>query len=443
MSNDLRKTAREIFTNTLHQLDIAKAMHSRVRCSKDSLQIEQQIFPLANFRRIILIAIGKASIPMVNSLLSQIGPALSPNRILQGIAVGPPSAHPINSAIRFFPGDHPLPGVTSRIVAEEILHLLRSCDETCLVFFLISGGASAMVEKPLDDQISLEEVTRFHQSLVHSGLPISKMNVLRKHFSQVKGGRLAVAAQGATQCTLLISDVPRGASHIVGSGPSLPDPSTIHDCHQIIEENSAALKLSPRVLEFFSSPDLEETPKAHHPAFDKADYISLLSSEDLCTFAGEAAREKGFHVIIDNTCDDWDYRGAAAHLLDHLQSIGRHHARVCLLSAGEISVQVPSQHGVGGRNQHFVLECARLLEERHQAATVLSAGSDGIDGNSAAAGAVCDETSIARALAQGMDIISSLERFDSANVFNALGDQIITGPTGSNVRDLRILLGSN
>jgi hydroxypyruvate reductase len=344
--------------------------------------------------------------------------------------------------LRFFAGSHPSPNQTSFDAADAVLKLLASCDGSCLVLFLISGGASAMIEKPLDKSITVDDTAEFYRALVLSGLPIAQMNALRKHFSQVKGGRLAVEAQGATQCTLLISDVPEDALHIVGSGPSLPDPSTTEDCHKIISANLGVLDLSDNVLAFFGNAELEETPKAGHPAFRNCGWISLLSSDDLCRTAGESAAGLGFHVVVDNSCDDWEYREAATYLLNRLQELRQQYPRVCLLSAGEVSVHVSSKHGSGGRNQQFTLECSRQIAERKLKATVLSGGSDGIDGNSAAAGAVCDETTAVRAAEHGLDIVAALERFDSFPIFNALGDALITGPSGNNVRDLRILLSS-
>jgi hydroxypyruvate reductase len=228
--------------------------------------------------------------------------------------------------------------------------------------------------------------------------------------------------------------------HVVGSGPSLPDPSTTEECRQIITANLDALNLSENLLAFFRNPELEETAKADHPAFHKASWLSRLSSDDLCRIAGENAASLGFNVVVDNRCDDCDYRDAAVYLLDRLQELRQLYPKVCLLSAGEISVRLPSAHGVGGRNQQFVLECSRLINERNLKATVLSGGSDGVDGNSPAAGAVCDETTMARAASKGLDIISGLQRFDSFPIFRTLDDAIITGPTGNNVRDLRILL---
>lgn len=437
---NLRLAARELFTTTLQKLSIPNAMQQRIARRNNALLIGGHAYAFQDYRRIVVISIGKAAVPMCDAFLLQLQPALADDRSLDGVIVAPSTPTAFSKRFQFFPGDHPIPGRNSQIAANAILKLLYTCDAQCLVFFLISGGASAMVEAPLDPHFSLEDVAAFHKALVHSGLPITKMNTLRKHFSRVKGGRLAVAAQHAAQCTLLISDVPADTLHTVGSGPSLPDPSTIEECRQITAANGASLPLSRAVRKHFSNPQLEETPKPHHPAFSRSNVLSLLSSNDLCILAAQAARAQGFHVEIDNRCDDWDYRDAAQHLLQHLDQLRRTHARVCLLSAGEVSVQLPVKHGSGGRNQQFVLECARLLAEHNMSTTVLSGGSDGADGNSSAAGAVCDETTFARAGARGLDATAALEQFDSAPLFAALGDDLITGPTGNNVRDLRILL---
>jgi hydroxypyruvate reductase len=362
------------------------------------------------------------------------------------VVVGPLAPEVADPRIRFFRGDHPLPGLASLEAADAILQLLAQADPSTLVVFLLSGGASAMVEKPLDPGITLEETAAFHEALVHSGLAIAEMNTLRKHFSQVKGGRLAVAAHGATQCTLIVSDVPGGvpggvpgaAPDVVGSGPSLPDPSTVEQCRQILA--SGPLRLPPRVLAFLQSTALPETPKADHPAFRHAAWISLLSSKDLCDHAALFAEQAGFAVAVENGCDEWDYRDAARYLIDRLSALRARHPSACVVSAGEVSVKLSERHGIGGRNQQFVLECARILAQEKLPFTALSAGSDGIDGNSPAAGALCDRTTWGRALACGLDPAAALDTFDSFTLFQALGDSIRTGPTGNNLRDLRILM---
>jgi glycerate 2-kinase len=436
----LTKTAKELFLNTLRRLNVAEVMQGLVRHEGETLLVGDLKYKLQEFHRIAVISIGKAAAPMWDALMPVLEAAAKQDQVIQAIVVGSTEPQNRDSRVRFFPGSHPIPNQVSGDSAEAILQLLSSCDEHCLVIFLISGGASAMVEKALDVNLSVEDTASFYRALVQSGLPITQMNTLRKHFSQVKGGRLAVAAQGATQCTLLISDVPETALHVVGSGPSLPDPSTSEECRQIISANPGALNFSHNLLTYFTDTGLEETPKANHPAFKKSTWLSLLSSADLCRIAGDAATQLGFHAVVDNSCDDWDYRDAAAYLLDRLQELRHHHPKICLVSSGEISVQIPRLHGTGGRNQQFVLQCARLIAERNIKATILSGGSDGADGNSPAAGAICDETTATRAHAHGLDINVALEQFDSFNVFSKLGDAIITGPTGNNVRDLRILL---
>ena len=417
-------------------------MRTRVHNRGETLSLGESTYDLRDFNRVVVISMGKAAATMWDALRPELEPALQRSQAIEAVVVGSTRLQEEDRRVQFFTGSHPLPDQTSLDAAEAVLKLLGSCDDQCLVLFLISGGASAMIEKALDSGVTVEETAQFYRALVHSGLPITQMNALRKHYSQVKGGRLAVAAQRATQCTLLISDVPDSVLHVVGSGPSLPDPSTTEDCRQIIATNLDALNLSKRLLALFRDPALEETPKAGHPAFGNASWFSLLSSDDLCRISGETAARLGFEVVVDNRCDDWDYRDAAVYLLDRLQGLGQRYSKVCLLSAGEVSVRLPPAHGVGGRNQQFVLECSRLINGRNVKATVLSGGSDGIDGNSPAAGAVCDETTWARAASMGLDVSSALDQFDSFPIFRALDDAIITGPTGNNVRDLRILLSS-
>jgi len=432
--------AIDLFLQTLSRTSVAANMRRRLSCSASTLHVGDESYSLRDFPRVVVVGIGKAAVPMFEALRSLIEPELSSQQTIEGVIVGTAQLQGGHFQVQHFLGSHPIPDEGSRVAADAILTLLRSCNESCLVFFLVSGGASAMVESPLDSNITLEETALFHRALVQSGLPITDMNVLRKHFSKVKGGRLAVAAGRATQCTLILSDIPGDALHMVGSGPSLPDPSTIQDCQRLLQANRDALKLPDKLLAFFTEPLLPETPKGDHPAFLEATWTSLLSSDDLCREASALATQLGFEVLVDNSCDDWDYRDAADYLLGRITALHQTNPKVCLISAGEVSVKLSDLHGVGGRNQHFVLECARLIANRCLVVTVLSAGSDGIDGNSGAAGAVCDETTFARARERGLDPLGSLSRFDSFRLFDALGDTVITGPTGQNVRDLRILL---
>lgn len=440
---NLRGTAKEIFLGTLERVTIPEVMRNRVHVEGRTLHLCDVPYELDRFNHIAILAMGKAGAPMSDAVFQTFEPALRLDQRIDGVLVAPTLPVRSHPRLRFFAGDHPTPGRNSRAAADAMLSLLAECDERSLVLFLISGGASAMVEKPLDHTCTLEDVAAFHRGLVQSGLGIIEMNILRKHFSAVKGGRLATAAGTSTQCTLLVSDVPLAALDVIASGPSLPDPSTVEDCRRLLDENRSALHLPAHIVEFLESTDLPETPKRDHPAFAASRWMSVLSSDDLCEWAGSLAAAQAFHVEIDNRCDDWECRDAAVYLLGRTREFRKQHRRVCLVSAGELSVQLPRNHGKGGRNQQFVLECARLLAESKDTITVLSAGSDGADGNSPAAGAVADETTTARATIAGLDLVSALARFNAFPLFEAIGDVIVTGPTGNNVRDLRILLSAD
>jgi len=188
----------------------------------------------------------------------------------------------------------------------------------------------------------------------------------------------------------------------------------------------------------FARRALEETPKSDDPAFIRARWWTILSNSALLQAAELEAERQGFAVEIDNTCDDWDYAKAADYLLERLRNLRRENERVCLLSGGEVTVRVENGGGIGGRNQQFALHCAAKIAGEN--ICVLSAGSDGIDGNSLAAGAIVDGTTVDRAKSRGLDVFNHLARFDAEPLFQSLGDAIVTGPTGNNLRDLRILL---
>jgi glycerate 2-kinase len=192
--------------------------------------------------------------------------------------------------------------------------------------------------------------------------------------------------------------------------------------------------LTPALCAFFEDPNLPETPKLAEPPVE-----TLLSSEDLIDAARTRAQTLGYEVVVDNSCDDWDYADAARYLLDRFVELRGRHRKLCLLSGGEVTVRLGREHGAGGRNQQFALACALDLA-RHEPMVVLSAGSDGIDGNSVAAGAIADATTVDRAKSLGIDAAAALDRFDAYPLFTALGDTLVTGPTHNNLRDLRILL---
>ncbi|MGZ4890517.1 MAG: glycerate kinase type-2 family protein, partial [Candidatus Angelobacter sp.] len=307
-----------------------------------------------------------------------------------------------------------------------------------LAIFLVSGGGSAAVEKPVDSEIGLPDLVATYKALVHSGAPIAQINAVRKHLSAVKGGRMAQAANGAQQVSIMVSDVPENALDSLSSGPTMPDSSTVEDCYRIVQEHNMLPDFPPSVRELFEWRALDETPKQDDAAFVRSRWWKVLSNETAEKAAAAAAARHGFAVEIDHSCDDWNYARAADYLLDRLRTLRKSVAKVCIISGGEITVKVPANAGAGGRNQHFALYCAQKIVGENIA--VLSAGTDGIDGNSRAAGAIVDGTTLDRAQKVGLDVAAHFSGFNSFPLFEKLGDAIQTGPTGNNVRDLRILL---
>lgn len=434
---DTRQIARNIFLEALQSVDVRSAVQREIIVNDDTLTIAEKTVPRKHIQRVLIIAIGKAATPMY-----QAAAAALKNIHRQAIVIAPEATRTTVEG-HFFAGTHPLPTETSFAAANAVIDLLATADEHTVVLFLISGGASAMMELPLDANISVADTAAFHQALIASGLTITQMNTLRKHFSAVKGGRLALAAASArAQITLLISDVPTAAPDAIASGPSLPDTTTLDDCRTLYAQLNHTTALPQSIQHFFTDPHLPATPKANNPAFSNASWKVTLSSDHLAQAAAQAAQHAGYTPVIDNTCDEWEYRKAGEYLLHRAEELTQQQGKHCLISVGEVSVDLPPHTGTGGRNQQLALWCAKQLQlnPNGKSLTILSAGSDGIDGNSSAAGAVVDATTMQRALDHNLWPRKHYESFDAAPLFAHIGDAITTGPTGNNLRDLRLVL---
>jgi hydroxypyruvate reductase len=427
----MRDSAREIFMRALAGASIANAFAQHVHCERGLLRVREDLYDLLSYSRVLVVSLGKAGHTMVEALTHQVGQSL------EGIVASSVSPPAQVHGFRYFQGGHPLPTAESIQAASAILRALESQPASALVIFLLSGGGSSIVERPVDDEISLDDLIATYRALVHSGAPIAEINAVRKHLSAVKGGRLAQAAFPAQQVSLLVSDVPDDTPDALASGPTMPDSTTVDDCYRIAEKHDLLRQFPQSTRVLFERRALEETPKSDDLAFHRARWWPVLSNQTAIEEASAAAERAGFIVHVDNSCDDWDYQRASDYLLGRLRELREQCSPVCLISGGEVTVKV-SNGGVGGRNQQFALACAEKIAGEN--ITVLSAGTDGIDGNSPAAGAVVDGSSIARAQAKGLDATIALERFDAYPFFNALGDAIEVGPTGNNLRDLRILL---
>jgi hydroxypyruvate reductase len=427
----MREMAREIFRKALAEASITKGFARHVNCERGVLRVREDLFDLQSYSRVFVISLGKAGHTMVEALAGQVGGSL------EGIVASSVEAESQVHGFRYFRGGHPTPNADSMRAASAMLTALQNQNASSLVIFLLSGGGSSIVEKPIDDDILLDDLIVTYRALVHSGAPIAEINTVRKHLSAVKGGRLAQAAYPAQQLSILVSDVPDSTPDALASGPTMPDSTSVDDCYRIAQEYDLLQQFPFSTRELFERHALEETPKSDDPAFVRARWWTVLSNQSAIEAAGEAAERTGFVVHVDNSCDDWDYARAAEYLLGRLRELRKQSSPVCLISGGEVTVRV-TDGGVGGRNQQFALACAEKIAGEN--ITVLSAGTDGVDGNSVAAGAVVDGSTFVRAKARGLDVCAALDKFDAYPLFSALGDDVETGPTGNNLRDLRILL---
>ena len=434
---DLKQLARQIFHQTLAAIDIPLSMQRKLPCKGSLLQCGDATIDLSKFENICVVAIGKAAHTTVNGLKA----CLLRDVSFTGIVAAPTAPVSPLPGLKYFTGGHPVPNEQSWKAAEAILELLAQCDERTLVFFLLSGGGSALVELPLDRRFSLADVQQLHRALVGCGAPIDAINAVRKHFSAVKGGRLAVAAARASRITLAVSDVPAGKESALASGPTLPDTSTLEDMRKVLRDYALLDNLPDVFKRWVAENGVPETPKAGDPAFSNSHFLLLLGLDDLFHPAHGAAEGLGFITCCDNCTDDWPVERAAEYLLAQLAELKACNPsrRVAIIADGEVSSPVTGD-GTGGRNSAFVLACVERIAGQHIA--VLSAGTDGMDGNSPAAGAVADGETLSRTIAAGLDVRASFERSDAYAFFQRLNDAVVTGPTGNNLRDLRILIAA-
>jgi glycerate 2-kinase len=450
----LRMAAREIFDDALRAVDAGAAVRRAIHLEGSRLKICDETIYIQN-RKVYSIAIGKAAIQMASALEDILGETLAVGLVASkdpwdGIARNSErnkSAQVTNLRHLIFQGGHPEPNEQSMAAAQACFNLLERADkERALVIFLISGGGSAMMEWPINESITLADLRAANEALVGCGASISEINAVRRGFSAVKGGRLAGRAPNCDQITLIISDVPKGEERNVASGPTLDSPSGAPDPHEVINRYDLRSRLPETILRAIET-DAKPT-ESDAPSLRK--HFVLLDNRRALEAAAEAAKRRGFATKIATDISDQPIEAGCAQLLSRLEAF---HASpstegsagsVCLISGGEFACPVKGD-GIGGRNQETALRLARarsLTSSGSEPFVALCCGTDGIDGNSPAAGAIVDSTTIDRALLIGLDPAGFIERSDAYSFFVALGDAIATGATGTNVRDIRVLLQS-
>ena len=430
-----KQIAREIFRDTLAALDIPRVMEQKLALAGSVLKLDDAAIDLSVFTSTFVVAIGKAAHAMAAGLRS----FLPDSCRFHGVVAAPTKPASLIPGLEYFIAGHPNPNADSWRAAEAILSLLRGADGRSVVFFLLSGGGSSLTELPIVPGMRLEDLQAANHALVTCGAPIEAMNTVRRHLSAVKGGRLSVAAGRATKVTFAVTDVPAGKEHALASGPTVPDPSTIADTHRIIDEYALRQKFPAALVRWLDEGKMPETPKPGDPAFLNAHFQLLLGMHDLFHAAHHASEARGYVTCCDNSTDEWPVEKATEALLKKLEEWKAENQgeRVVLIADGELSSPVTG-NGVGGRNSAFVLSCVEKIAGRK--ITVLSGGTDGMDGNSPASGAVADGETLVRAEALGLNPAAAFQQSDAYNFFEKLGDAIVSGPTGNNLRDLRILL---
>jgi glycerate 2-kinase len=436
-----------MFDHALRAVDPRNAVRSAVNLDATLLKICDTAFDTSN-RPTHVVAIGKAA-PAMAATIDDI----LDHRITSAVVSGPDCAELralASERWRVFAGGHPMPNQDSLDAAQAALELLRNAEEEhALVIFLISGGGSAMLEWPGDERITLADLREANRQLVSCGASITEINAVRRAFSEVKGGRLSTLAPHADQISLIISDTNEGDEASVASGPTMPPPANTSQAMNVVERYSRQLSLPGSVLTAIQAAKGDEGR-----AFGTNNkHCVLLDNQSAIKAAAAKAQQLGFTVEVAYDINEQQIDEGSVLLISRLLALweqaGPEQKRLCLISGGEFSCPVGGA-GIGGRNLETVLRCAIEFDKRQHTGdfssahlVALSGGTDGIDGNSPAAAAIADETTIARGVARGLDAMSSLENSDSFTFLNALGDAIITGPTGTNVRDLRILIASS
>jgi glycerate 2-kinase len=440
MNRDTRKDILDIFYAGLDAADPKHAVTKILRLRKgELLGIGGDLYDLKAFERIIVVGFGKAASPMALALEDILGSRIAEGSVTTKYEYGLPLKY-----ISCVEAGHPIPDEAGLSAANTILSLLDTAGEKDLVICLISGGGSALAPLP-ERGISLTDKQETTRALLECGASIHEINTIRKHISKIKGGKLASAAFPATIAALLLSDVIGDDLDVIASGPTVPDKSTFRDCMNIIDKYDISASIPKPVIAFLkrgAEGKEEETPKPGDPVFTSSHaYIvgnSLLSLEA----AKKQALNLGYNTMILSSSIEGETREVAkvhAAIARETAETGNPLEKpACIISGGETTVTIRG-NGLGGRNTEFCLASAIEIEGM-EGITMLSGGTDGTDGPTDAAGAIVDGKTVKEARLLGLDPLQYLKNNDSYHLFEATDDLLITGPTMTNVMDMRIII---
>jgi len=440
----MRRDAEDIFRNAVRAVDPFEAVKRTVLLDGKDLLVSLakggvDRINLPEVNRIFLVGGGKATAPMAKAMEQILG-----QRITKGIVIVKYGFAELLAYVEVIEAGHPLPDQEGLKGTKRILELLAQAGEKDLIFSLISGGGSALLPCPADD-ITLEEKQTVTEMLLDCGASIDEMNAVRKHISCSKGGQMARAAFPAKTINLMLSDVVGDNMDVIASGPFVPDASTFKTALDVFRKYG--LQGVPSRVEHYLQAGVEgkvpETPKQDDPIFDRVQNI-IVGSNMLALEAAETrARELGYNSLILSSMVEGETREVAkvhAAIAKEIVKTGRPvPAPACIISGGETTVTIRGQ-GLGGRNQEFCLAAAIELKGLSAEVVMLSGGTDGNDGPTDAAGGLVDTDTLKRSEEKGLDSIAFLQNNDAYHFLQQTGDLLITGPTRTNVMDVRLIL---
>ncbi len=434
-----------IFQSGIEAVNPYKLVLQAINLNDNNLNIGGVFYDLNRFEDIVVVGAGKATSPMAQAVEKILG-----NRISKGlIVVKYGHTYPLQRIAQIEAG-HPVPDEAGVKGTEEIIRLLKDADDKTFVVCFLSGGASSLLVSPVEG-ITIKEKQKVTELLLLSGAQVEELNTIRKHLSNVKGGRLAELTYPATVVTLILSDVIGNRIDVIASGPTVPDTTTFQDAMGVIERYSLKDKLpvsAKRLLEKGIEGEIQDAPKGAEPFFKKDRAIIIGSIKDAISASADIASSMGFEPEIITSELQGEARNAgrylAARAIEVQNSMGHRDKPRCLISGGETTVTVKGK-GLGGRNQELALSFAIEIEGI-KGITMLSAATDGTDGQTDAAGAIVDGETVPLARKFGLDPSVFLEANDSYNFFKKLDSlskekyHLITGPTGTNVMDMQIMV---
>lgn len=440
----LRKYGRQITGHALEAVNPATAIKNALLRDCNSLVVkkcgrQERVFDLGRFNRIFVVGAGKATSTMAKALEDILS-----DRLTEGIIIVKYGYTQRLRRIKVIEGAHPIPDGEGANGAREVVRLLHGADEKTLVICLISGGGSALLPLPAGD-IKLIDKIKVTKLLLECGADIVEINSVRKHLSLIKGGQLARAAYPATVCSLIISDVIGDRLDTIASGPTVPDETTFEDASRVFDKYNLWHKIpntvSDRVKSGLSG-RIDDTPKSGDMTFDKVYNYIIASNIQALMAARTKAKSLGFNAFILSSTVQGETREIArmhASIAREIRTTGNPlHPPACVISGGETTVTVRGR-GKGGRNQEFALAAAVDIDGLKDT-VILSVGSDGIDGPTDAAGGMVDGGSLKRAKRLGLAPLEYLDNNDSYNFLKKIDSLIITGPTNTNVMDIRLIL---